>query len=192
MSEILDGNKRTTSYDLASGDTRVPTCGAKRSLTRLLGQLLLGNSITKNGPLVIVLPRMVPNSQWGNQKSLGLLGYKCQQQLHSKYRWWGNCSIGQLYQEGPDSNNCYVPQNRILQEFFEYKSIHCNSNYVFSSVSGQPDELEKLFIYGVRISAENPSMVNMHDVFQNFPYKLVPEAMQEVKKIMQAATKDEI
>ena len=36
------------------------------------------------------------------------------------------------------------------------------------TVAGQPDELEKLTIHGVKISAEDPSMVNIHDALQNF------------------------
>ena len=68
----------------------------------------------------------------------------------------------------------------------------CYDNYVPSVVPGQPEELDKLTIYGVRISAEDPSMVIMHEASQNFPYKQGPEAMQEIKKIMQTASKDEI
>ena len=52
--------------------------------------------------------------------------------------------------------------------------------------------LEKLTLYGVLISDEDQGMVIMHEALQNFPYKLVPEAGQEIKKIMQAASKDEI
>ena len=51
-----------------------------------------------------------------------------------------------------------------LQESFDYKAIHCYSNYVPSPVLGQPDELKKLTFYRVRISAEHPSMVIMHNV----------------------------
>ena len=40
-----------------------------------------------------------------------------------------------------------------LQESFEYKPIYCYSNYVPVAVQGQHDELEKLTIYCVRISA---------------------------------------
>ena len=60
-----------------------------------------------------------------------------------------------------------------------------------SSVPGQPDELEKLTIYGVCISAEDPSMVILHEALQSFPHTLIQEAMQEIKKIMEAASKDE-
>ena len=49
--------------------------------------------------------------------------------------------------------------------------IHCknhlstsHSNYVPLTIQGQPDKLEKLTIYGVCISAEDPSMVIMHDM----------------------------
>ena len=69
--------------------------------------------------------------------------------------------------------------------------MHCYSNYVPSTVQGQPDELKKLTIYGVRISDEDPSVINI-DVLQNFSYKQIQEAMQEIKKIIQAAPKNEI
>ena len=39
----------------------------------------------------------------------------------------------------------------------------------------------------MRISAADPSMVIMYEELQNFPYKLITEAMQGIKKIMQAA-----
>ena len=58
--------------------------------------------------------------------------------------------------------------------------MHCYSNYVPSTVQGQPDELKKLTIYGVRISDEDPSVINI-DVLQNFSYKQIQEAMQEIK-----------
>ena len=69
--------------------------------------------------------------------------------------------------------------------------MYCYSNYVPLAVPGQPEKREKLTICGDCISAEDPSMVNMHDALQNFQYKLVQEAMQEIKKI-KAASKDEI
>ena len=63
--------------------------------------------------------------------------------------------------------------------------MYCCSYYVPSAVPGpnpgQPDDLEKLTIFGVLISAEDPSMVIMHEALQNIPYKLVPEAMQSRK-----------
>ena len=54
-----------------------------------------------------------------------------------------------------------------LQESFDYKPMYCYSNYVPSLrlVPGQPDELEKLSICGVCISAEDPSIVTMHAAF---------------------------
>ena len=50
----------------------------------------------------------------------------------------------------------------------------------------------KITIYGVCISAEVPDMIIMHEALQIFPYKLVQDAMQEIKKIMHVASKDEI
>ena len=50
MPAIIERNKRTTTYDLASGDIRVPTCGAKRSLTRLQEQLLLPRMVLMGKP----------------------------------------------------------------------------------------------------------------------------------------------
>ena len=53
-----------------------------------------------------------------------------------------------------------------LQESFQvdYKPRYCHSNHVPSPVPGQPDELEKLTIYGEHISAEDPSTeFSVHD-----------------------------
>ena len=61
-----------------------------------------------------------------------------------------------------------------------------------STVDRQPDELEKLTIFGTRIAADDPGMLIMHEQLTDFPYKLVPEAMQNIRKIMQSASKEEI
>ena len=116
------------------------------------------------------------------------------------------------------ANNCYIPNiddddvrmtadiirvNQIplddmlhnslpLQGVFEYKSIHCYCEMVPSIVPGHPDELEKLTIYGTRISATGPSIRIMYDGLRKFPYDLTPEAMQEIKKIMRATAKNPI
>ena len=73
MSAIIEGNKRTTSYDLASGDIAGNHLWSNEGTTRIAGTTL----ITKNGS---------EWSQWETQKSLGLLGYICQQQLHSNFQ----------------------------------------------------------------------------------------------------------
>ena len=54
-----------------------------------------------------------------------------------------------------------------------------------STVDGQSDELEKLTI-------DYPDMLFMHEQLTGIPYKLVPEAMQHIRKIMQSASKEEI
>ena len=59
-------------------------------------------------------------------------------------------------------------------------------------VDGQPDELEKLTISGTRIAADDPDMLIMHEQLTDFPYKLVPEAIQNIRKSMQSASKEEI
>ena len=45
-------------------------------------------------------------------------------------------------------------------KLFDHKPMNCYSNYVQLHVLGQPDDLEKLTVYGVRTSVEDPSMVN--------------------------------
>ena len=71
MSAIIEGNNFQTKglrRRLSLRETsRVPTCGAKRSLTRLPGQLLFARTV----------PMGKPESLGLN----GLLGYPCQQQL---------------------------------------------------------------------------------------------------------------
>ena len=93
----------------------------------------------------------------------------------------------------PDSDNDMFHNANSLQESFDYKPMHCYSNHVPLLVLGQPDELEMLTIKGVQISAADPFMVIMHEALRKFPYNLIPEAlteaMQEFKKIMQAASK---
>ena len=79
-----------------------------------------------------------------------------------------------------------------LQSGFYYKPTHCCSTMVLSTVDGQPDELEKLTIFGTRIAADDPDMLIMHEQLTDFPYKLIPEAMQNIRKIMQPASKEEI
>ena len=79
-----------------------------------------------------------------------------------------------------------------LQSGFDYKPMHCYSTMVPSTVDGQPDELEKLTIFGTRIAADDPDMLIMHKQLTDFPFKLVPEAMQNIRKIMQTASKEEI
>ena len=79
-----------------------------------------------------------------------------------------------------------------LQAVFDHKSMSCYSELVPSIVPGHPDELKKLTIYGTRISATDSSIRIMYDGLLNFPYDVTPEAMQEIKKIMQATAKDSI
>ena len=57
---------------------------------------------------------------------------------------------------------------------------------------GHPNELEKLTILGICIAADGPDLVIMHEQLTDFPYKLVPEAMQAFRKIMQSASKEDI
>ena len=61
-----------------------------------------------------------------------------------------------------------------------------------SMVDGQQDELEKLTILGTRIAANYPDMLVMHKQLTDLLFKLVPEAMQIIRKIMQTASKEEI
>ena len=50
-----------------------------------------------------------------------------------------------------------------LKLVFDYtKAMLCYSNMVPSTVDGQPDELETLTIFGVRIAADDPDLVMMH------------------------------
>ena len=77
-----------------------------------------------------------------------------------------------------------------LQSVFYYKATHCYTNMVASTVDGQPDELEKLTIFGILIAADAPDLVVLHEQLTDFPYKLVPEAMQNIRKILQSASKD--
>ena len=42
------------------------------------------------------------------------------------------------------------------------------------------------------IAASDPGMRIMHEQLTDFPYKLVPEAMQNIRKIMQPASKEDI
>ena len=79
-----------------------------------------------------------------------------------------------------------------LQSVFDYKQMHCYSTMVPLTVDGQPDELEKLTISGTRIAADDPDMLIMHEQLTDFPYKLVPEAMQKIRKIMPSTCKEEI
>ena len=71
-----------------------------------------------------------------------------------------------------------------LQSVFDYEPMHCYSTMVPSTVDGQPDELEKLTIFGTRIAADDPDILIMHEQLTDFPYKLVPEAMQNIRNIM--------
>ena len=70
MSAIIKGNKRTTSYDQVSGDIAGTYLWRKDVTDKIAGTTLIISDS---------LPRMVPIekkwSQFGNQKSLGLLGY---------------------------------------------------------------------------------------------------------------------
>ena len=79
-----------------------------------------------------------------------------------------------------------------LQSVLDYKPMRCYS--IISNIVPltQPDELEKLTIFGNRIAADDPDMIIMHEQLTDFPYKLVPEAMQNIRKIMQSASKEEI
>ena len=48
-------------------------------------------------------------------------------------------------------------------------------------------------IFGIRIAADDPDLLIMHEQLTDFPYKrLVPEAMQNIRKIMQSASKEVI
>ena len=71
-----------------------------------------------------------------------------------------------------------------LQSVFDYNPMHCYSSMVPLTVYGQLDELEKLTIFGTRIAADDPDMLIMHEQLTDFPYKLVPEAMQNIRNIM--------
>ena len=79
-----------------------------------------------------------------------------------------------------------------LQSVLDYKPMRCYS--IISNIVPltQPDELENLTIFGNRIAADDPDMIIMHEQLTDFPYKLVPEAMQNIRKIMQSASKEEI
>ena len=65
-----------------------------------------------------------------------------------------------------------------LQSVFDYKAMHCYSNIVPSTpgVDGQPDEQEKLTIFGICIAADDPGLVIMNEPLTDFLYQLVPES----------------
>ena len=67
------------------------------------------------------------------------------------------------------------------QSVFDYKAMHCYSHMVLSMVDGQPDELETLTMFGICITADDPDLVIMQEQLTDFPYKLVPEAMQNFR-----------
>ena len=72
------------------------------------------------------------------------------------------------------ANNCYISHSdddgildmshiaESQQSLFDYKAMHFYSNMMPSMVDGQPDELEKLTIFGISIAADDPDLFIMH------------------------------
>ena len=176
MSSIIEGNKRDPTFDLTKGDAVEIYLWSRHVTEQIAGTTI----VTKNGP----------NSE--SRNSLGCWA------MYANNCYISNPDDDDIVVTGKCIRVDQIPLNDMLhnaeslQSGFDYKPMHCYSTMVPSTVDGQPDELEKLTIFGTRIAADDPDMLIMHKQLTDFPFKLVPEAMQNIRKIMQTASKEEI
>ena len=86
-----------------------------------------------------------------------------------------------------------IHNSRSLQEQFMYDEKDCYSDYVPSPAGpGHPEVLEGLTLYGVRTSYRDAALIRMQDSMENFPYKLLPTAMQFMAKTMSDASASQL
>ena len=71
-----------------------------------------------------------------------------------------------------------------LVHIFDYKQMHCSRDMVTSVHPGEPDHLTYLIVWAVKISERDLIVRIMMEDLQEFPYKLVKEAMTSFKNAM--------